>query len=277
MKKNLFPALACCSLLAAMQTQAQVITDWTFENLTAGQNLNPAPAIGSGNAVAIGMDNTYGTPGPSQNISDVLASALISSTGTGNEWRIRGGKIGTGLAANGWSSLAPIGTQGAEFTASTVGFTGIQVSFDVEMTGQAEANLEVLYSTDGITWNNAVISSVATAGATIKNNTTSANTVMGSYISLLPSAFNNSITVDLSGISAANNDANFGIQLVNASTGVDDTNAAGTPYNNSSGNWRFDNVQISGVAAAPEPSTLALAGLGLTALFGFRGLRNRNV
>ena len=276
MKKTLLPTLACCSLLAAMQTQAQVITDWTFENYAVGFNPNPAPAIGSGTASAIGMANSYGTPNPSTNAPDVLASAMVSSTGTGNEWRIRG--QGTpAVPANGWSSLAPIGTQAAEFTASTVGFTGIQVSFDVEMTGQAEANLEVLFTTDGISWNNAVISSVATAGATIKNNTTSANTVMGSYISLLPSAFNNSITVDLSGITGANNDSNFGIRLVNASMGIDDTNAAGTAYNNSSGNWRFDNVQISGVAAAPEPSTLALAGLGLTSLFGFRGLRNRKV
>jgi len=263
MKKILLPTLAICSLLAAAQSRAQVITDWTFEN----------NAVGSGTATAIGMANSYGTPNPSTNAPDVLASAG-SSTGAGNEWRIRGQGT-TALPANGWSSLAPIGTQGAQFNASTLGYTGIQLSFDVEMTGQAEANLEVLYSTDGISWNNAVISSVAAAGATIKNNTTSANTVMGSYISLVPSKFNNGITVDLSGIAGVNNDPNFGIELVNASTGIDDTNGAGTAYNNNSGNWRFDNVAITGVAAAPEPSTLALAGLGLTALFGFRRMRNR--
>ena len=38
--------------------------------------------------------------------------------------------------------------------------------------------------------------------------------------------------------------------MVNASTGADDIAAAGTALNNTSGNWRFDNVTISGQAAA---------------------------
>ena len=33
--------------------------------------------------------------------------------------------------------------------------------------------------------------------------------------------------------------------MVNASTGTDDIAAAGTPLNNSSGNWRFDNIDIA--------------------------------
>jgi hypothetical protein len=80
------------------------------------------------------------------------------------------------------------------------------------------------------------------------------------------------ITADLSGISAVNNDPNFAVQIVNASTGVDDINQAGTAYNNSSGNWRLDNVVISGtLVAVPEPTTLALAGLGgLAALVAVR-------
>ena len=41
-------------------------------------------------------------------------------------------------------------------------------------------------------------------------------------------------------------------------------------YNNSSGNWRFDNITISGVAAAPEPSSWALA---LVVALAFVGLR----
>jgi hypothetical protein len=270
-KKALLPTLACSSLLATSVHAQSVITDWTFDNITAASGTvvaSPTPATGSGTAIALGMDNTYGTPGPSMSIPDVIASTG-SSTGAGNEWRIRGGKIGTGAAANGWSSLAPVGTQGAQFNVSTVGFSNIKLTFDLETTSAAEANLAVLYTTDGSTWIDATITSVTTAGALIKNNTTSANTITGSYLTLNGNGFNNGITVDLSGITAANNDANFGVQIVNASTGADDLNGSGTAYNNSSGNWRYDNVTISSTLA-PEPTTIALGGLGLAGLLAAR-------
>jgi hypothetical protein len=53
--------------------------------------------------------------------------------------------------------------------------------------------------------------------------------------------------------------------MVNASTGADNVSTAGTALNNSSGNWRFDNITISGVAV-PEPCTFLLAGLGLISI-----------
>jgi hypothetical protein len=59
-------------------------------------------------------------------------------------------------------------------------------------------------------------------------------------------------------------DANFGIEMVNASTGADDVSTQGTALNNNSGNWRFDNVSIA-AEAAPEPGTWALL-LGSLAL-----------
>ncbi|HEX3798105.1 MAG TPA: PEP-CTERM sorting domain-containing protein [Verrucomicrobiae bacterium] len=269
-KKALLPTVACGTLLATASTYAQTtIADWTFENITAGTTmvLNPAAAVnnsaGTPAAVSLGMDNTYGTPTSSMAIPDVIASTG-SSTGAGNEWRVRGGPVATGKA-NGWSSLAPIGTQGAEFDVSTVGFSNIQLTFDLETTSAAEANLTVLYTTDGMTWNNATIISLD-SGATIKNNTSSANTVMGSYITMNANGFVDGITVDFGGITAANNDASFGVRIVNASTGADDLNGSGTAYNNSSGNWRYDNVAFS----TPEPTILALTGLGLAGLFGFR-------
>lgn len=212
------------------------------------------------------MNNTYNGTTSTAN-ADVLASAG-ASTGSGSYgWRVRG------TPGNGWSSQAAIGSQGAEFATSTVGYNNITVSFDIDTTAQAEANLAVFYTLDDSvsnpTWVDATISSVGTLG-TIKNNTTSANTVMGSYVTLGASGWNNQITANLSGILGINNDPNFAIEIVNASTGTDDVNGSGTAYNNSSGNWRYDNVLISGALAVPEPSTFALIGCGFAALIGLR-------
>ncbi len=286
MKKTLLPTLACCSLFAAAQSQAQVITAWNFENDGVAVNNNPAPSTGSGSASSIGM-NLYPTPNVGVTTDDVLvgknsdtgANTVANLTQT---WRIRG-QAGANGAANGWSSLAPIGTQGAVFAASTAGYNSVNVSFDWYATTQGEANMQLEYTTDGISWHNVALTlGGSDAGLAVLNNTLSPNTVLGSYVSdnLLvngaPAGQNwfTGLTATITDPAAAN-DPNFAIEMVNASTGADDVATPGTALNNNSGNWRFDNIQISGVAAAPEPSSFALAGLGLTALMGYRRMRNR--
>jgi hypothetical protein len=272
MKNKKIASMAALLVASMGAAQAQTITSWTFANDAIGITPNPAPLIGTGTASALGMNNTYN--GTSVSTPDVLADAG-SSSGSPNAWRVRG--VPGTAPGNGWSYSAPIATQGAEFAASTAGYTGIQISFDLHTTAQAEANLAVLYTTDGVSWQDATLS-YGGAGATVLNNTTSANTIMGSYIQFQNTAapWYNGITANLGGVSAVNNDPNFAIEIVNASTGADDINQAGALYNNTSGNWRYGNVVISGVAVVPEPSTLALAGfLGFGALVGFNRLKNR--
>ena len=87
---------------------------------------------------------------------------------------------------NGWTSTAPVGTQGAQFNVDTTGFSGINVAFDWYITTQGEANLQLQYTTDGINWSNVPITiDPNDAGLVNVDNTSGSdiNSVHGNYIS----------------------------------------------------------------------------------------------
>lgn len=285
MKNKKIASIAALLLASLSASQAQTIAAWTFENNSVAVNNSPAPSAGSGMASSIGM-NLYPTPNVGVTTDDVVlgkssdtgANGVADTTLT---WRIRG-QAGSNGAANGWSSAAPIGTQGAVFGASTVGtgFGGINISFDWYSTTQGEANLQLEYTTDGSTWQNVplTLSGSDTGLQVLSNSGSDTFTVTGSYISdnILTGGAKagqdwfTGLTASITDPNAAN-DPNFAIEMVNASTGADDVSTQGTALNNSSGNWRFDNIAIT---AVPEPSILAMTGLGLAGLIAFRK-RNR--
>ncbi len=238
-------ALAALGVGTAAAAQAQTFTSWTFNNAAVGANSSPKPTFGTGTASTLGMTNTYGTPGPSVDASDILVSPGSSTSPAGTpatdqDWRIRGGQApGSTAAANGWSSLAPQYSQGAQFLVSTAGESNIKVTFDWNPTAQGVGDLELQYTTNGATFQNAALFST--------------NRAVGS-------AFYNGLSYTF-GADASNN-ANFGIRFVNAFTGAQEVNTTGAPLNNTSGNWRFDNVNFSGTpAAVPEASTTLTLGL----------------
>jgi hypothetical protein len=268
-------ALALCAVGACAAAQAGPIAQWTFENDAIAVNNSPAASTGAGTASSIGMD-LYPTPNVGVTTDDVLVGKT-SDTGanavadTTQVWRVRG-QAGSNGAANGWSSLAPIGTQGAVFAASTVGYNSVNVSFDWYSTTQGEANLQLEYTTNGTTWQNAPLTLGGSDGglAVVANNGSDTNSVTGSYVSnnLLKNGsmagqdwFTN-LTAVIADPNAVNN-PNFAIELVNASTGSDNVSTQGTALNNNSGNWRFDNVAISGTPVPlPAAAWLMLCGLG---------------
>jgi hypothetical protein len=281
--------LASLSLLLAASpgfSRAQtIIGAWNFDNVPIGINASPSPSTGLGTADALGMSNNYNHTNSLSN-PDVL-SLPASSTGGPNAWRIRGDSTIAGSHGNGWSTQAPIGSQGARFAGSTFGYYQIQLAFDVYATPDAEARLAVQYTTDGSNWNTAAITSPGTAAAVV-HNTTDTNTVFGDYV-VLNAGWNNQITVNLSSAAGVANNPLFAVRLVNAATGPSCVDTTGAPYNNLSGSWSFDNVTLSGTAidniatwsfdslgavAAPYNNPPATLGYGSASVLGMNNTYN---
>lgn len=234
--KNLvgISSILAASLLGAQA--ATTLTAWNFDNIAIGASSSPSPSTGFGVANAIGL-------GVSSNPD--VQSLAGSSSGLANSWRVRG------TSPIGWSTNAAIGTQGARFSASTAGYYQIKATFDVYATTDAEAYLQVQYTTEGTIWHNATVTSAGTPGYIANNLSTNNSLVVGSYLVLTnsgPAGWNNGVTVDLTGVSGVDNNPNFAIRIVNAATGTNCLTTTGAPYNNTSGDWTFDNVVIQGTA-----------------------------
>jgi hypothetical protein len=262
MKKIIFASCvaALFASLTLSQAQQSTIIQWNFEGLPIGTTLNPAPSInhsaGAESAASIGMQLFNGS---TTNAPDILLGVTGDTgsdtiTNVTQVWRIRG------ASGNGWTSTAGVGTQGAQFNVDTTGYTNITVSFDWYLTTQGEGHLQVEYTDDGINWTNVPVTVPAAQLGTfiaITNNTSALDpsSVQGYYVSCLSSSLGQewftNLTATISDPLAANN-PNFGIRLVNASTGASCVNSKGAALNNSSGNWRFDNINIAG-ASLPKP------------------------
>ncbi len=224
---NFVPVLSCALACAcsASAFASITITQWNFQNFAIGINNTPVPSSGSGSATELGMTNTLNT------VRSVAASDIFGGNSAGGStdpiqsgtpqiaraWRFRGGAAPGGPSANGWSSNASLQTQGAQFNASTVGFSGISVSFDLYVTDRGPRNWQVQYTFDGAIWTN--IGAAGTAG-------------------LGDDRWYNSNVVDLSSIAGADNNADLGIRVVSTyGAGTTQYFAADNgPMSNTSGN-----------------------------------------
>lgn len=235
---------------------AATITRWDFQNLSVATNNSPAPSIGTGTAKPLGMTNNYAGGGFTSSLvkCDIEANAGSSDTAANNlEWRVRGGAGSGSAGGNGWNTAAPQYSQGAEFDVSTVGKSNIVLQFDWYCTNQGVRDLQVQYTSDGSTWTN-----------------------VGPLQVAVPSGYINQVTIDFGalGITSVNNNSKFGVRMVSAYdptytgagaptyTGATLTNGLPVQYNNTSGNWRFDEVNIlSGNPGGTSESLVNTTGL----------------
>jgi hypothetical protein len=265
--KLIFARLIIAVLVAvsgSVASYAAIVTQWTFN----GGSGVTTPSTGAGTASLIGgATATFASGDASGGSSDPLSG----STDFG--WNTAGYPT-TNINDE---------TAGVQFAASTVGYEGISVSFDLRHSNTASRFWAVYYTTDGSTWNRfAVGPGNASPGATPSGGSPAStaglfgtNGTFSAFDGTVPNAGDdwfNGRSFDLSSIPAVNNNPNFAFRIVSSFDG-------GTAYQASSsgvyggGTARFDMVTINGTVPVPEPSTYALLGLGAAGLAYYRRRR----
>ena len=147
-------------------------------------------------------------------------------------------------------------TRGVQYMVDTSGYTDLVLTFAQRNSATASAWTTLQYTLDGSTWINATSFQMPAASSTL---------------------FVQGLTYDFSGITGANDNASFGIQLLASfapGTSAYLATGTGSTYG-TAGTIRYDNVLFSGTAIAdpvPEPSTYAmlLAGVGVISLLARR-------
>ncbi len=206
------------------------IASWTYESLL-GTDTNPTPNIGSGSSSVVN-----------------LGGGTIGSTGNYQATGMSGTGCGAQNGSNAWAlnPFDPGSTNeknGVQYNVSTVGNQNILVTWDQRFSNTSPNTVRLQYTTDGSTWTNFVMTTSNTtycAGSSINAN--------GCFETNAGDVYRR-ITVDMSAITAINNNANFGIRMVAAyyqSTGQFRQSATPASTAGTTGTWRFDNVTISG-------------------------------
>ena len=258
MKKTVVLSLCSFATLLAVQTiNAQTIAQWTFENtantngliFAPGANVSPG-TIQADNGLNYNVSTASGLHAlagvystPAGDLDPIIAALAPGASGPGQP----GSSLANAspsvhsFSANNWSA-----SDYWSFTTSTLGYTGVEVAFDQAGSGTGPANFGLSYSING-----GAFTSFATYSVVLSAwNTTTAQ----------PSS------LVFAGGGAFDNANSIAFRLVDLTTTSINGGTVGT-----GGTDRVDNFTV--VSIVPEPTALALAGLGGLSLMLFRRQR----
>ncbi|MFN0068111.1 MAG: lamin tail domain-containing protein [Limisphaerales bacterium] len=200
---------------------AAVLTPAHAQEIIAQWNFNglpdaAAPTPSLGAGAAVLVGGTTGTFASGAGSSDPEAAADSAWNSTGYPTQGQGAR-----------------TAGVEFAVSTAGFEGVQFRFDTRPSNTGSRHGVVQYSTDGATYVDGA--SFTQAGGSV---------------------WTNLVTLDLSGVAAARDNAALRFRIVSDfAPGTSEYAAAadGSTYG-PNGTWRFDMVTVLGVPIGGPPT-----------------------
>lgn len=213
--------------LASLGAQAEIVVQWNFNSATT------TPALKA--------SYTYnGEQSPSFSAIGGITLSTVAGAGSTDGAADNDALNTTTYAAQGAGNL----TRGIQVFFNTTGFENLVLSWDQRNSNTASAWTTLMYTLDGSTWNQAQAFQM---------------TVGGSFV--------NNTSFSFASIAGANDNPNFGIQLL-ASFAPNTSSYAGTAGTyGTAGTIRYDMLTVSGdvITAVPEPESYALmlAGLGL--------------
>lgn len=229
-------------------SQAMVATQWNFNGDSSttvpGGAASPLPSVGLGTASLLGGITSSFSSGTANGGS----SDPVNTTPPNYGWQT------TTYAAQGAES----GQRGVQFAVSTLGFTGVTVTFDTRHSNTSSRWVRFDYSTDG--------------GSNWVNGTVAAGTI---YAGTSGDTWFNLRTADLTSVTGVENNANFVFRMVTIFGPASGDYVDGETYTSyaaanatssyaGTGTLRWDMVTVN---AVPEPGTIAAlaAGFGLLA------------
>jgi hypothetical protein len=238
--KLLLKGLLVVAFMAVFSAADAQITTWTFEPLQ-GAAATPTPNTGAGSSSIV--PGATQSPGTATGMDPVTLGGCGTQNGSANgAWQFSNFNPGSATETN-----------GVQFNASTASYSNITFSWDMRFSNTAPNTVRLQYTTDGTTWTNFVMTSGNTticAGTSITSN--------GCFQTNTGDVYRRT-TVNLSAITAANNNANFGVRLVAAfDPASGQFRQATTPSSvaTNTGTWRFDNIIISGVLGTGPTNTV---------------------